>query len=218
MARILIFFALLFALTPSWTTSAHAENALVKRDARYRLNPSDVVEVNFRLSPEFDASVPIQPDGFITIPNLGDVKVADLTLSEAVAAIKQKASERLNDPEVTVELKTFQTPYFIVGGQVASPGKIDFHGHVTAIEAVQLAGGFKDGAKTNQVLLIRRIDDQNAETKLINYRKVLRHYQANEDVQVQAGDMLYVPQTALTKITPYIKLANVGFYFNPLNP
>jgi protein involved in polysaccharide export with SLBB domain len=68
-----------------------------------------------------------------------------LTLGEAVQAIKQRASERLNDPEVTVELKLIQTPYFIVGGQVASPGKIEFHSHVTAIHAVQLAGGFKDG-------------------------------------------------------------------------
>ncbi len=190
----------------------------MKRDARYRLNPSDVIEVDFRLSPEFNASVPVQPDGFITIPNIGDVKVADLTLIDAVNAIKQKASERLNDPEVTVELKVFQTPYFIVGGQVASPGKFEFHGHVTAIQAVQLAGGFKDGAKTNQVLLIRRIDDQTAETKLINYRHVLSHYQANEDIDIQAGDMLYIPQTTLQKITPYIKLANLGLYFNPINP
>jgi polysaccharide biosynthesis/export protein len=214
MARVLSFFVLISILT----MSAAAETALVKRDARYRLSPSDVIEVDFRLSPEFNANVPIQPDGFITIPNIGDVKVADLTLSDAVKAIKEKASERLNDPEVTVELKQFQTPYFIVGGQVASPGKIEFHGHVTAIQAVQLAGGFKDGAKTNQILLIRRIDDQNAETKLINYRRVLKHYQANEDVDIQAGDMLYVPQTTLQKITPYIKLTNVGLYFNPLNP
>jgi polysaccharide biosynthesis/export protein len=214
MARVLSLFVLICILT----MSAAAETALVKRDARYRLSPSDVIEVDFRLSPEFNANVPIQPDGFITIPNIGDVKVADLTLSDAVKAIKEKASERLNDPEVTVELKQFQTPYFIVGGQVASPGKIEFHGHVTAIQAVQLAGGFKDGAKTNQILLIRRIDDQNAETKLINYRRVLKHYQANEDVDIQAGDMLYVPQTTLQKITPYIKLANVGLYFNPLNP
>jgi polysaccharide biosynthesis/export protein len=214
MARVLSFLALISILT----MSSGAETALVKRDARYRLSPSDVIQVNFRLSPEFDANVPVQPDGFITIPNIGDVKVADLTLSDAVKAIKEKASERLNDPEVTVELKQFQAPYFIVGGQVASPGKIEFHGHVTAIQAVQLAGGFKEGAKTNQILLIRRIDDQNAETKLINYRRVLQHYQANEDVDIQAGDMLYVPQTTLQKVTPYIKLANVGFYFNPLNP
>jgi polysaccharide biosynthesis/export protein len=214
MVRVILSFVLICSLA----SSVWGESALVKRDARYRLNPSDLLEVDFRLSPEFNANVPVQPDGFITIPNIGDVKVADLTLSEAVKAIKEKASERLNEPEVTVELKQFQTPYFIVGGQVATPGKIEFHGHVTVIQAVQLAGGFKDGAKTNQVLLIRRIDDQNAETKLINYRQVLKHYQANEDVDIQAGDMLFVPQTTLTKITPYIKLANLGLYFNPLNP
>jgi polysaccharide export outer membrane protein len=214
MVRVILFIALICTVT----MTASADTTFAKRDARYRLHPSDVLQVDFRLSPEFNASVPVQPDGFITIPNIGDVKVADATLSEAMIAIKQKASERLNDPEVTVELKQFETPYFIVGGQVANPGKIEFHGHVTAIQAVQLAGGFKDGAKTNQVLLIRRVDDQNAETKLINYRQVLHHYQANEDIQLQPGDMLFVPQTLITKIAPYLKLANVGLYFNPLNP
>ncbi len=96
-----VMFSLAMICTIMMPARAQTTTALVKRDARYRLNPSDLLEVDFRLSPEFNANVPVQPDGFITIPNIGDVKVADLTLTEAVKAIKEKASERLNDPEVT---------------------------------------------------------------------------------------------------------------------
>lgn len=190
---------------------------LVKRDTRYHLHPSDMLEVDFRLSPEFNASVPIQPDGYVTLPNLGDVRIGGLTLDEATAKIKQKASERLNNPEVTVELKQFETPYFIVGGQVANPGKVALHGPVTALAAIQMAGGFKEGAQTKQLVLIRQVDSQRAETKLINYKYILHHPQADEDVQIEAGDMLYVPQNMLTKITPYVKILSPGLYLDPLN-
>lgn len=200
----------------AWQALA-ADPTLVTRNQRYHLHPSDQLEVNFRLSPEFNAVLPVQPDGYVTLPNLGDVKVGDLTLVEATHAIQAKAAERLNDPEVTVELKQFAAPYLIVGGRVANPGKVELHGPVTALQAVQLAGGFRDGAKTNQILLIRRVDDQNAETRLINYKYILHHYQANEDVALQAGDMLYVPEDFLTKISPYLKIANLGLYFDPLN-
>ncbi len=194
-----------------------ANPALVKRDVRYQLHPSDLLEVNFRLSPEFNASVPVQPDGYVTLPNLGSVKVAGLTLDEATVQIRAKAAERLNEPEVTVALKQFETPYFIVGGQVANPGKVEKHGTVTVLAAVQLAGGFKEGAQTKQVVLIRQVDSERAETKLINYKYLLQHPQANEDIELQAGDMLYVPQNTLSKISPYVKLLSPGVYFNPMN-
>lgn len=194
-----------------------ADPTLVNRNPRYHLHPSDQIEVNFRLSPEFNATIPVQPDGYVTLPNLGDVRVGDLTLEQATRAIQDKAAERLNDPEVTVALKQFVPPYLIVGGRVANPGKVELHGPLTALQAVQLAGGFREGAKTNQILLIRRVDDQNAETKIINYKYILNHYHTDEDVALQAGDMLYVPESFVTKIAPYLKIANLGLYFDPLN-
>ena len=65
------------------------------------------------------------------------------------------------------------------------------------------------------MLLIRRIDDQNAETKLINYREVLKHYEANEDIDIQAGDMLFVPQTLITRISPVHQARQCRFLLQP---
>ena len=201
----------------SSTSSKAQDPTLLHRGRRYQLQPNDQIEVDFRLSPEFNATVPVEPDGYITLPQLGQVDVGNLTITEATQRIQQAASQRLNAPEVTVELKSFQPPYLIVGGQVNAPGRVLIQGPISALQAVQLAGGFKDGAKTNQIILVRRIDKETAETKLINYSYILHHYKANEDIDLEAGDMLYVPQNMVTKIAPYIKVVSWGFYFNPLD-
>src|SRR5438067_8743168 len=74
------------------------------REPRYRLQPLDILEVHYRYSPEFDQTATVQPDGFISLPLLGDLNVQGLTLDEAKVAILGKASQRLRDPEVTVVL------------------------------------------------------------------------------------------------------------------
>src|ERR1700722_7100459 len=77
------------------------------RDPRYLLQPSDILEVHYRYSPEFDQVATIQPDGFVGLPLVGDMKLQGLTVDQAKDAIVNKASQRLKDPEVTVVLKEF---------------------------------------------------------------------------------------------------------------
>ena len=215
-----VLFASLIGMLPLAAHSQtvnQSQGTYVSLDPRYHLNPGDLLEIDFRLSPEFNATVPIQPDGFITLPNVGDVKVAGLTLEEATKKIKERASELLNDPPLTVELKQFDSPYFIVGGQVNTPGRVQLKGRMTVLSAVQLAGGFKDGANKRKVILIHALDETTAKTTVINYRRIVHHYQPADDVEIHAGDLIYVPQNGVTEVTPYIKLIAFGFYFNPLD-
>ena len=73
-------------------------------EERYRLQPGDVLEVSFRYSPEFNQTVTIQPDGYISLEVSGDLKVAGMTVEDARRMILKKASERLQDPVATVML------------------------------------------------------------------------------------------------------------------
>src|SRR5208282_37084 len=103
-------------------------------------------------------TVTVQPDGFVTLQIVGDLKLQGLTLEQLTAAILEKAAQRLNDPEVTIVLRYFEKPYFVVGGEVGAPGRFEMRGAVTALQAIQMAGGFKTAsAKYSQVLLFRRI-------------------------------------------------------------
>ena len=190
---------------------------LVSRDARYLLRPGDVITVDYRYTPEYNTTASVEPDGFVSLPMLGNVKVSGMTLSQAHDALQSKAGERLNDPEINVGLKEFEKPYYVVGGEVGAPGRFELHGHVTALQAVEIAGGIKTSGKSSQVLLIRPVNGEEGETKLIDLKKVMAKRELDEDVELRPGDMLIVPKTRLAKVEPFVRLANAGFYVNPFN-
>lgn len=186
-------------------------------DARYTLNPGDVVEVQYRYTPEYNQTVTIQPDGYASLEIVGDLKIIGLTLEEVRATIVKKASTRLNDPEVTLRLKEFQKPYFVVAGEVVQPGKFEMRESVTALQAIILAGGFKDSAKSSQIIVFRKINSEMAEVKVIDLRKVKSTSDLEKDLALQAGDMLMVPRNTITRIERYVRLASLGaFLVNPL--
>ena len=121
----------------------------------------------------------------------------------------------LNNPEITVGVKGFENPYYTVGGEVGTPGRYEMHGHMTALRAIEIAGGFKASGKTSQIILIRPIDATSGETRLIDLSKAMKKHQHIEEVEIRDGDMLIVPRTKLAKIEPYVRLVNSGFYLTP---
>jgi polysaccharide export outer membrane protein len=97
------------------------------------------------------------------------------------------------------------------------PGKFDMRERMTALQAVMLAGGFKPSARSSQVLLFRKINSETAEVKVLNLKTINRTSDLEEDLVLEAGDMLFVPQNRLAKVERYMKLANIGLFFNPLD-
>lgn len=184
--------------------------------ARYTLLPGDEITIQYRYTPEFDQTVKIQPDGFVSLEIIGDVKLAGLTISQAQGLIVEKAKSRLKDPEVAVALKEFEKPFFVVAGEVSKPGKFELHDEVTALQAIMLAGGFKDQAKASQVIVFRRINSDLSETKMLNLKNAVQKGGRFQDLTLQPGDILMVPQNTITRIERYMKAANVGLFFNPL--
>ena len=182
---------------------------------RYRLQPGDVMEVQYRYSPEFNQTVTVQPDGYISLEIGGDLKVAGFTIEETRQAILRQASKRLQDPVATIVLKEFQRPYFVVAGEVATPGKIEMRERVTAIQAIMLAGGMKETAKSSQVVVFRKINSDMAEVKLLNLKSVRRTSDLENDLTLQAGDMVFVPRDRISKIERFMKLASVTAFMAP---
>jgi polysaccharide biosynthesis/export protein len=187
---------------------------LHKRNWRYRINPSDTLELTFPLTPDFNQTVTVQPDGYITLRDAGDLSAAGHTLSELTESIKTAYSKILRDPEISVDPKDFEKPYFVVGGQVGKPGKFDWRGEVTLTQAIAIAGGFTDASKHSQVLLFRRVSDQWTEARIINVKKMLNSQNLQEDLELLPGDMLFVPKNALSKIKPFLPTSGVGTYLS----
>jgi polysaccharide export outer membrane protein len=184
-------------------------------EERYRLQPGDVFEVQFRYSPEFNQTVTVQPDGYVSLELGGDLKVAGLTIEQARAVILRKAAARLQDPVANIVLKEFQKPYFVIAGEVALPGRIEMRERVTALQAIMLAGGMKEGARASQVVVFRRINTDTAEVKLLNLKSIRRTADLENDLTLQPGDMVFVPRDKISKIERFMKLASVAAFMAP---
>jgi polysaccharide biosynthesis/export protein len=195
--------AAVFSQTPGF--SDHAPT--------YKLQPSDVVEIDYRYTPEFNQTVTVQSDGFASLQLIGNLKLQGLTLDQMKSALLEKASTRLKDPEVTLVLKEFERPYFVVGGQVEKPGRFELHGTVTALEAIAIAGGFKsDKAKHSQVVLFRKAGADTFSTRIIDLKAAMTGSANELNIDLHSGDMLMVPQNQISKIERIIKMVNVGAY------
>ncbi len=198
---------------PDATKTAAANTGFKDRSPRYRIEAGDTFDVTFELSPEFNqTAVAVQPDGFVTLRSVGDIKVAGETVPELTQTLKQAYSKILNEPLISVVLKDFEKPYFVADGRVAKPGKYEMHGNTTLTQAIAMAGGFQSDAKHSQVLLFRRVDDQWTEAKLINVKKMQKDRNLSEDPVLHPGDMLVVPKNTYSKIDRFIPNLSMGTY------
>lgn len=186
-----------------------------ERYPRYQLLPGDTMDLVFEFSPEFNQTVTIQPDGYISLRGVGDIHVSSETLPELVATLENDYSKILNKPSISVLMKDFERPYFIVNGWVGKPGKYDLHGETTVTEGLALAGGLTEKSKHSQVVLFRRVSSQWTEAKVMNVKEMLKDRNLSEDFVLRPGDMIYVPQNTISKIQRYIPTANMAAYVAP---
>lgn len=189
---------------------------LQHRNQRYQLHSADVLELSFPFTPEFNQTVTVQPDGYITLRGAEDIRVEGETLQEVSKSLRIAYSRVLHEPVINIGLKDFERPYFIVGGEVGHPGKFDLRDETTVAQAVAIAGGLKDSAKHSQVLLFHRVPKGWMQVKRLNLKKMLNDANLEEDAHLQAGDFLYIPKNTFSKIQRFIPSSSMGMYASPV--
>lgn len=194
------------------SAAATAEKAFSDRYPRYKIQPGDTFDLAFELSPEFNQTATVQPDGFVILRGIGDMPVQDLTVPELTAKLRTAYGKILNAPLITIVLKDFEKAYFIADGQVARPGKYDLRGETTLTQAIAMAGGFTDSSKHSQVLLFRKASEGWYSAKIVNVKKMEKAGNLTEDPQLRPGDMLFVPKNRFSKIKPFLPSSSVGTY------
>jgi polysaccharide export outer membrane protein len=182
---------------------------------RYAIQRSDSVTITFPLSPEYNQTITVQPDGYISLMGAGSIRLEGLNLDQAQIAIHDAyvKAKVLKDPLVTVDLKDFQRPYFSVNGQVVKPGQYELRRDTTLTEALAIAGGLAPTSK-QQVFVFHRVSSGWAEVRAYEVKKILHGKDASEDPHLQAGDMLFVPENFITKFRKYVPYS-FGAFYNP---
>jgi len=192
--------------------TSSAPPGLQRRGTRYEVENSDVLDLQFEFTPDFNQTVTVQPDGFITLREIGDLPVQGETVPEIREKVQQAYSKILAKPVVTVYLRDFNKPYFLALSQVARPGKYDLRGDTTLTAGLAMAGGFTNVAKHSQVLLFRRVNDSWSSVTKIDLKHMLKSRNLSEDLELHPGDMLYVPQNTISKIKSFVPTPTLGTY------
>jgi polysaccharide biosynthesis/export protein len=186
-----------------------------ERTPRYQICPGDVLDLHFEFTPEFNqANVAVQSDGFITLTGIGDLHVAGLTIPELTKELEKSYTKILTNPVISVTLRDFNKPYFIATGHVGKPGKYELRANTTLVEALGIAGGLSDSSKHSDVWIFHRLPDGTVQSKHVNVKQMLAGGKLNEDVSLQPGDTVYVPQNTLSKIKGFIQ-PSVGATIGP---
>jgi polysaccharide biosynthesis/export protein len=163
-------------------------------DARYQLRAGDVIELTFPFVPAFNQTLTVQPDGYVTLHALGPLRVDGLMVPELTEILRTKYTSILRDPVITVALKEFEKPYFIVAGEVERPGKYDLRGETTVSQAVAIAAGLKERAKHSKAVLFRRLSAGGFDAETLDLEKMLKEARLGADRRLAPGDMLFIPR------------------------
>lgn len=187
--------------------------AFQHRNPRYQVMRDDVLVLTFPLSPEFNQTVTIEPDGYVTLLGAGSVYIQGMTVPEVIETLKKAYSKILRGPIIDLDLKDFQKPFFIASGQVGKPGQYDLRYDMTVTEAIAIASGFTADAK-KQAFLFHRVSSDWVEVKKLNLKDILHGKNVSEDVLLQAGDMIFVTTSSFSTFKKYVPYST-GMYFNP---
>ncbi|PYR77259.1 MAG: polysaccharide export protein [Acidobacteria bacterium] len=182
-------------------SGAPAQAAAAPAADEYVLQAGDEIAVRVFNHMELDDRVQIRPDGRVSLLLANEVQAAGLTSRQLDDVLTERFSRLYRDAEVSVIVRTFAGNKVYVAGEVGQPGVLPIVGRFTALTAVLQAGGFKNTARTDYVILLRNREGKPAVARL-NLRSVLAG--GSGDVNLQPFDVVYVPKSAIAKVDQFV--------------
>lgn len=161
-------------------------------DPSYVIGPEDVLTVNVWKEPEVSGSVPVRPDGKISLALLNDVQAAGLTPTQLAADITDKLKKYVEQPRVTVVVTAINSRRVYILGQVARPGAFPLLPGMTVLQALSTAGGLGDFARSKDIYVLRT-EGEKQQRFAFNYKAVLKGQNSAQNILLKAGDTIVVP-------------------------
>jgi polysaccharide export outer membrane protein len=161
------------------------------RTAEYYIGPEDILDILVWKNPELSRTVPVRPDGMVSLPLVNDIRAAGLTPSELRTQITQRLSEYVPSAEVAVIIREVHSVKVAVVGAVRVPGRYEVKSASTVLELIAQAQGLTEFASRDRIVVIRQTGN-GSERIPFNYRRVAQGSE-KDNFFVQAGDIIVVP-------------------------
>jgi polysaccharide biosynthesis/export protein len=161
-------------------------------DPNYVIGPQDVVDVSVWKEPDLSRTVPVRPDGKISLPLLNDVQAAGLTPGQLGAQIATNLTKYVTNPQVTVIISQINSQRIYILGEVARAGSYTLLPDMTVLQALSDAGGFTAFANSKKIYVLRQ-DNGKQQKFPFNYKDVIGGKNASQNIALKAGDTIIVP-------------------------
>ena len=167
------------------SAKAHDDNFVIGMD--------DMLAINVWKEAEISRSVPVRSDGKISLPLAGEVQAAGQTPRQLEVEIAKRLQNYISEPEVTVIVQQINSQKFNILGQVVKPGSYPLTNSPTILDAIAVAGGFRDFAKKKSIYILRQSPGGGQLRVPFNYKNVIKGKDADQNVQLQPRDTIVVP-------------------------
>lgn len=161
-------------------------------DPAYMIGPEDVLDINVWKEPDMTRTVPVRPDGKISLPLINDVQAAGLTPLQLASTVTDRLRKFLTDPQVTVIVTTINSQRVYVVGEVLRAGAFPLIPGMTVLQVLANAGGFTTFANEKKIHVMRVVDGKHVELPF-NYREVLKGDNPDQNIKLEPGDTIVVP-------------------------
>ena len=159
----------------------------------YVIGSEDVLAVNIWKEPEISRTVPVRPDGKITLPLVGDIQASGLTPKALQENITQGLRSYVASPEVTVIVQEVKSLKFNIVGEIARPGSYPLAQPMTVLDAIAAGGGLRDFAKASHIYVLRTNADKSQQKLMFDYKQVIKGKKLSQNVELRPGDTIVIP-------------------------
>jgi polysaccharide export outer membrane protein len=177
---------------PAAGEEAKPASAPATTDPAYVIGPEDVLDINVWKEPDMTRTVPVRPDGKISLPLINDVQAAGSSPQQLAATVTEKLRKFLTDPQVTVIVTATNSQRIFVVGEVLRAGAFPLIPGMTVLQALSSAGGFTTFADVKKIHVMRLVNGKHVELPF-NYREVLKGDNPDQNIRLEPGDTVVVP-------------------------
>ncbi|HTQ61090.1 MAG TPA: polysaccharide biosynthesis/export family protein [Candidatus Solibacter sp.] len=162
-------------------------------DNSYVIGNDDMLAINVWKEAEISRSVPVRSDGKISLPLAGELQAAGRTPFKLEQDIAERLKNYISEPEVTVIVQQINSQKFNIMGQVVKPGSYPLASAATVLDAIAVAGGFRDFAKKKSIYVLRQNPDGTQTRIPFNYKEVIKGQNPSQNEKLQPRDTVVVP-------------------------
>jgi len=161
-------------------------------DPTYKIGAQDMLRIDVWREDQLTRTVPVRPDGKITLPLLNDVQAVGLTPMELAGVIRDELKKFVTNPQVTVSVTEINSRRIYVNGEVNKSGAFQLLPHMTVLQALSGSGGFSPFARIKSIYILRVVDGKPVKIPF-NYKEAIRGKNPDQNIELQPGDVIVVP-------------------------